>query len=203
MTRAPGLGWRRPAGAVAASLVLLTGCSPPEVGGAADAAGTPVEATTAPSTATALAEQGVQPPPVADPSEGASPPSTTPSTTPSAQPVMELEMFSSPSGNILCGMGADEGGEWARCDIREKDWASPPQPADCPLDWGHSITTGPEGARFACVGDAVGDPANPLPYGRSLQLGRLECRSERSGMTCEHLDTGRGFTLARGGYTLF
>jgi len=40
-----------------------------------------------------------------------------------------------------------------------------------------------------------------LPYGQKLKKGDFLCQSEKSGITCVNLDSGRGFTVAKRGVT--
>ena len=188
---------RRPAGGALLALALLAGCSPAgstgSAGGSATASGTPSQE---PGTASPVPETdaagATSPAPQAPPEAPPSPTAAVATTT-----VSGLTMFSSPTGNILCGLAEGDAGQWARCDIREKEWTPPPQPDDCAFDWGSSLEVGAQGAQFACVSDAVGDPGRPLGYGQALRAGELVCRSEQSGITCEHLATGHGFTLSR------
>lgn len=116
----------------------------------------------------------------------------------------EMLFFRSPSGNIHCLL--HDGPNWrgARCDIREGVVSFPVRPRRCTADWGRSFEVSAEGvAGPGCAGDTVADPAaRVLPYGASLTLGGVTCRSERSGMTCTNR-AGRGFTLARAGQRVF
>lgn len=93
----------------------------------------------------------------------------------------------------------------ARCDIREREWQTPPKPADCDLDWGHALGVGGEGpGRFRCAGDtAIGGQTVVLPYGSVARRGPFECRSEESGVECVNLDTGHGIAVSRTEYRLF
>lgn len=112
----------------------------------------------------------------------------------------ELTGFTSPSGNIGCILDA----EHARCDIAERDWAPPPPPSDCPLDYGQGIVVQPgRGAWFVCAGDTALGGGAPLAYGRSVSAGVLRCDSAESGMTCRDVEDGHGFTISRQGYQLF
>ncbi|HVF74564.1 MAG TPA: DUF6636 domain-containing protein [Acidimicrobiales bacterium] len=105
--------------------------------------------------------------------------------------------FKSPSDNIFCTIDS----EGARCDIREKSWQPPAKPADCDLDWGNSMAVTAGGAVFVCAGDSVeDDKAPPLPYGGVVARGDVRCRSDESGMTCEHTPTGSRFMLSRERY---
>jgi hypothetical protein len=108
--------------------------------------------------------------------------------------------FTSPSGNVGCVLDAD----YVRCDIAERDWAPPPQPADCEFDYGQGIALAPyEPATFVCAGDTTLGGSNPLAYGQSITRGSFTCTSAESGMSCRDDDSGRGFSLARQVYQLF
>lgn len=105
--------------------------------------------------------------------------------------------FRSPSNNIFCAIDS----QGARCDIRDKAWQPPPKPADCDLDWGSSMAVTAQGAVFVCAGDTVeDDKAPPLPYGGIVERGDIRCRSEESGMACEHVPSGSRFLLSRERY---
>lgn len=112
----------------------------------------------------------------------------------------EEAVFSSPTGNISCNVHVVNG---ASCLIGDKEWASPPVPADCDLDWGNYVHLGDD-AGFVCAGDTpiYREPAE-LPYGSAVQRGRYTCGVEATGVTCRNDDTGAGFRLSRGRYELF
>jgi hypothetical protein len=108
--------------------------------------------------------------------------------------------FNSPSGNVGCVMGT----EYVRCDIAERDWAPPPQPADCELDYGQGIGLGAgEPAAFVCAGDTTLGRSEVLDYGQSMTRGDLRCDSAESGITCLDRNTGHGFAISRQVYQLF
>ena len=106
--------------------------------------------------------------------------------------------FQTPSGNIGCYL--DRSG--ARCDIRERNWAPPPAPASCELDYGHGLTLDSDGATLVCAGDTtLGGPAT-LAYGSSSQRGRFLCQSAEAGVTCTDVTTGAGFFISRENYRI-
>lgn len=110
--------------------------------------------------------------------------------------------FTSPSGNIGCMIDTD----YARCDIRERDWAPPPRPADCPsyTDYGQGIVLASGGpAAIVCAGDTAFGGGGPLAYGQSITNGVMSCTSAESGITCRDTSSGHGFSIARQGYQLF
>ncbi len=110
--------------------------------------------------------------------------------------------FTSPSGNIGCILVPD----YARCDIRERDWSPPPRPADCPSFTGYGQGIGLDTgsfARFVCAGDTAMGSGSPLGYGESITKGVITCSSAQSGITCRDSQSGHGFSIARQGYQLF
>ena len=125
--------------------------------------------------------------------------SSTTTTTEGDGPVLNLEAFQSPSGNIACVMTQRS----VRCDIAERNWNPPPAPAACQGDYGQGIQLPASGpADFVCAGDTVLNPqAETLPYGSSSQSGSITCESEEAGIECEN-ESGGGFTLSREQYDL-
>ena len=110
--------------------------------------------------------------------------------------------FETPSHNIGCYLDAHS----ARCDIRQRDWSPPPEPAYCKkagVDFGQGLAVGANRAQFVCAGDTtLGGPAI-LPYRRSAQRGTILCVSRVAGMTCTNTATNHGFFLSRAAYRLF
>ena len=107
--------------------------------------------------------------------------------------------FQSPSGNIVCGLTAQE----AFCTIRDYSASFTRQPADCDGDWGNHFYVGPKGkGGLACVTDYRGDPMFTLAYGASLSIAGITCMSSRTGMTCRNA-AGGGFTLRRADQRVF
>lgn len=105
----------------------------------------------------------------------------------------EITYFQTPSGNISCAMRTDE----VRCDITERDWSAPPEPADCTLDWGHAIALDRGESTFLCAGDTVADEDNPvLPYGESVAVGSFLCESQKQNLLCVNVRTQHGFRLS-------
>jgi hypothetical protein len=126
-----------------------------------------------------------------------------PNKTPDAQPVdQEVDSggFVAPTGNVACMIAAD----LARCDIIDRDWSPPPQPADCEFDYGHGIAIMPgEEAYFVCAGDTAFGPDDVLAYGDSITAGPMRCESAESGITCRDVESGHGFTISLQAYRLF
>jgi hypothetical protein len=110
--------------------------------------------------------------------------------------------FETPSHNIGCYLSRHD----ARCDIRERSWSPPPEPASCKkigLDFGQGLVVGPHRAEFVCAGDTtLGGPA-VLPYRRSAQRGTILCVSRVAGITCRNTANGHGFFLSRAAYRIF
>jgi hypothetical protein len=113
--------------------------------------------------------------------------------------VLSLKAFQSPSRNIACVATQ----KFVRCDISEREFTPPTTPADCQLDFGHSIQMSANGpASFVCTGDTVLNPrADMLPYGSSSRVGSITCESEESGIECEN-ESGGSFSLSREEYDL-
>lgn len=125
-----------------------------------------------------------------------------------AQPVtrprrrtVDMDSFNTPSGNVGCVITADS----ARCDIGQRDWAPPPAPASCELDWGQGLSVAANGAAdFVCAGDTALDPQRRvLAYGDDAQVGPFTCASREAGVTCRNRGTGTGFFISRERYDLF
>jgi hypothetical protein len=130
-----------------------------------------------------------------------------PATTPTASFVFETRSgdayFMSPSRNISCAMNTDA----ARCDIVNRDWAPPSRPASCPRDhgdYGQGLVVSKTAVSFVCAGDTViGTTREVLEYGHGIRVAEFVCTSARTGVRCEYLPTGQGFTLAQEQYTTF
>ena len=103
--------------------------------------------------------------------------------------------FQSPSGNIGCVIGKQQG---VRCDIRKHDWTAPPKPASCELDWGSGVVVGRHGrAEIVCAGDTTLGAGRHLAYGDAIARGRFRCVSRRRGMRCVNRRNDHGFVLSR------
>ncbi|HEX5592598.1 MAG TPA: DUF6636 domain-containing protein [Solirubrobacterales bacterium] len=113
----------------------------------------------------------------------------------------KIVYFNSPSRNIACALHDGS----ARCDIRQKDWRPPPQPAWCNLDWGYGLTVDRRGrGRFICAGDSVfGVDRHVLPYSRSVRQGSVRCTMRMSGVRCINTRSGHGFFLSKEKARLF
>ncbi len=114
--------------------------------------------------------------------------------------VTALTSFSSPTGNIRCGLDAS----YVRCDISQRSFTMPPKPADCNLDWGSGLELGTAGqSQIVCAGDAIDGKDLRLPYGQAIRAGKLICASAEAGITCSQIGNGHGFFLSRASYRQF
>ena len=101
--------------------------------------------------------------------------------------------FFSPSRNINCQMGDD--GKRAYGVYCQSN--NPPGSVGMGVDGRLRICHG-----RGCVGNpGEGDvpPATMLGYGRHVTVGRFRCLSQRSGVTCTVIQSGRGFLISRAG----
>jgi hypothetical protein len=108
---------------------------------------------------------------------------------------VQQDYFVTPSGNIDCQMG-DHGGTAAGIFCQS---GKPPRSVGLRLNGRLQIC---RGAR--CVGNpGEGDvpPIRTLAYGKQSTVGRFRCRSQRIGVTCVVIRTGKGFLLNRSGVT--
>jgi hypothetical protein len=111
-----------------------------------------------------------------------------------ADPVQQ-DYFFTPSRNIDCQMG-DRGGSSAGifCTMRQ-----PPRAVGLSPNGRLQICRG-----LKCVGNpGEGDvpPIRLLPYGKASTVGRFRCRSQRIGVMCVVIRTGKGFLINRSGVT--
>lgn len=105
--------------------------------------------------------------------------------------------FRTPTGNIGCIGETTRAGDTVRCDIRVRNWSPPPRPRGCALDWGQGLTLDRIGrARYVCAGDTALNPGRRLAYGTGIRIGRITCRSRRTGLTCVNASR-HGFVLSR------
>ncbi len=115
--------------------------------------------------------------------------------------VRAYRSFQSVSKNIACAID----GKYARCDVAEKSFTSPPKPGNCQLDWGSAVAVeGSAVGAFICHGDTVMNPGAPvLQYGERSTIGSIRCDSSSAGIECRNTGTGHGFFLAREKYRVF
>ncbi len=166
-----------PATALAVLALILVGCSTPT---------TSVQPSASPTATQSTAEASRLPTPA---------PAPAPTTV-----VTALTSFSSPTGNIRCGLDAS----YVRCDISQRSFTMPPKPADCNLDWGSGLELGTAGqSQIVCAGDAIDGKDLRLPYGQAIRAGKLICASAEAGITCSQVGNGHGFFLSRASYRQF
>lgn len=116
------------------------------------------------------------------------------------QPTPGSVQFTTPSGNITCGMAGPATTASVSCLVAEASYPTPDKPADCPLNWAAtalSIAAG-RAHRGLCLGGAPFPPVSSvLPYGSTLRYGPIACRSDAAYLACADVDTGHGFEVSR------
>ena len=96
--------------------------------------------------------------------------------------------FRSPSRNIKCWMSDDRTLRSVRCQSGRS-----PQSVTMGVDGRLKIC---RGVRCVWCGCDENEPATPgLGYGREIAVGRFRCLSQRSGVTCTVVRSGRGFSI--------
>lgn len=121
-------------------------------------------------------------------------------TNPASAATRSVSWFVSPSGNIGCMLY----GGVARCDLRTHTYRTPKRPYYCDLEYGDSISVGSRGkAYYTCHGDTVFGTSTVLKYGQTTRVGRLQCTSLTSGMSCVNLRTGHGFLISKSKHTRY
>ncbi len=109
-----------------------------------------------------------------------------------------IAAFTSPSGNISCGILDGNAG----CLVFDNSWDVPPPDEYCDATWGGSVEVENGPGRLTCVGGLLADgPA--LPYGYEIEHGPILCRSDETGVTCDNLTTGHGFKVNRASFNLY
>lgn len=133
------------------------------------------------------------PPPPADTTEPTSEASQEPTETSGEQ---VAEAFTTPSGNISCTIS----NERARCSIASFDYDPPAdKPENCKVDpWGSVVVANADGAGFSCAeAPPSSGEAQKLAYGQSLEAHGMRCTSNEDGVECTHMESGKGFKIAR------
>jgi hypothetical protein len=114
----------------------------------------------------------------------------------------DVYSFSSPSGNIVCGISAES----VTCDIGDHTYTPPPRPDICQGGWADRINLsadGPAPGFGRCHTDTAIRPGLPiLNYGDSVQRGSIVCSSAFDGITCATSATGHSFRISRESYEL-
>jgi hypothetical protein len=119
---------------------------------------------------------------------------------PSSHPALALSTFVVTGSNVGCSIGHGS----VRCDVVQRVWAPPAQPASCTTTWGNAVVLkGAAPAAFVCGGTAaVSAGANVVPDGWDDEVGQITCQVRTFGVDC--FSTSRhGFILSRTGYTFF
>jgi hypothetical protein len=104
--------------------------------------------------------------------------------------------FYSPSHNIYCGMSDDRNYRGVECASYK-----PQQKARLKLSGKVSICRGRDLIHNTCNLGNPGEDTPTLAYGRQATVGRFRCRSQKSGMRCVVIQSGKGFVISRSGVT--
>lgn len=108
--------------------------------------------------------------------------------------------FQTPTGNIHCINYNNQ----LRCDIKENTAKLPPQPKNCPLDWGNAFGMNLTGKPDRiCHGDTIISPEYPiLKYGQTWRKNGFTCTSKTTGLTCTNRNK-KGWELSKTKQRLF
>jgi hypothetical protein len=214
-------------GAALAAVLVLGGCAGDDEGGSEDQA--PVSATSDGDVATDEAPQTAAVP-TAPPTEAASirPEPGDRSAGGGTTVVVEGDRaaFVLPSGNVACTLNAVT----AVCEVDERSFTPQGDHlvdgiiGDCSVDQANAIMINDGPGAWTCVEDAIKPQAwvaaggwwakendsetvkigrntmAVLPYGSSISVGPVSCSASDEGVRCSNGDTGRSFSLSRGGY---
>jgi hypothetical protein len=119
---------------------------------------------------------------------------------PSSHPALALSTFVVTGSNVGCSIGRGS----VRCDVVQRVWAPPAQPASCTTTWGNAVVLkGAAPADFVCGGTAaVSAGVSVVPDGWDDKVGQITCQVRTFGVDC--FAAGRhGFILNRTGYLFF
>lgn len=113
--------------------------------------------------------------------------------------------FVTPSGNITCNIGDSA----VTCYAQQPPWERPEYP-DCGEE-GYGDPTSTIGVDEDGPGQVVGECWSDFPmvggealaYGHSLRVGRMQCDSATTGITCRNRSSGHGFSASRSSYRVF
>ena len=119
----------------------------------------------------------------------------------------ERPAFQTPSGNILCYVDNSASVLDMTCLIRQAQWPMPKLVGDsCDMDLVRALVVAPDldpQAIAICHSDVFWPyPAPTVSYGTTWQVEGFTCQIEQTGVTCTDSRTGRGYSVARAGYTL-
>jgi hypothetical protein len=109
--------------------------------------------------------------------------------------------FQSPSGNIVCMLGADG----VACDVSDHTYQVPPgPPCSQHLSWGDRFSLQPgQTAQMECHGDTLRAPGEQtLGYGQTISARTLTCASDQAGVKCTDSGSGHYFRVSRDSYNL-
>lgn len=98
--------------------------------------------------------------------------------------------FYSPSHNLTCEIDDGRGGIPAQAYCQS---LNAPHSVHMGLDGQLKICSGASAAT-RCIGNA-GEHTPILGYGKQVTVGRFRCRSQRSGVTCTVIKSGKGFLI--------
>lgn len=183
------------------SALILAGCggtseagAPPSTESTSTSAAATTASTTSPPSSTTTPPPPPPPPPV----------TTTAAATTTLTDVEfernESYYFTSPDGELQCGIIKLPDRTEAGC--QGVTSPVPPKPESCMVNWGHGIRVENEGAgAFMCSGGIVytsgdenGDPV--LPAGSELSELGYTCSTTAVEVTCVNNETSHGFTMA-------
>jgi hypothetical protein len=115
--------------------------------------------------------------------------------TPAKAQQIDIQNFTSPSGNIHCLIVRDENESSADFSVQTAAWKKlAPKPADCDLDWDPSEivliverakTTVIEGGCRGDIGPYCPPGCRKLAYGSSVMVGKVRCTSQQDGIRCQ------------------
>ena len=115
--------------------------------------------------------------------------------TPAKAQQIDIQNFTSPSGNIHCLIVRDENESSADCSVQTAVWTKlAPKPADCDLDWDpteivliveRAKTTVIEGGCRGDIGPYCPPGCRKLAYGSSVTVGKVRCTSQQAGIRCQ------------------
>ena len=110
--------------------------------------------------------------------------------------------FSSPSGNLLCGILQEDAGYRAGCQAQSLV-RNLPECDDPMVTWGPEIallSDGTVGAGCTSEGIFVDSDTNTLEYGQQLTVGTISCASWETGVTCHDSATGAAFRASKNNF---
>jgi hypothetical protein len=116
------------------------------------------------------------------------------------RPTPQETLFTTPSGNIACGLTGAARDVTVECEVRHYSFAAPRRPSTCNLEWGAGWIGIADGSttQGLCLGGPPFPPVSrTLPYGSTITRGTLGCRSEPGFLACADLSDGHGFAVDR------